>query len=379
MALNLRFLRFNLPLIFKPTIKNNLNGSVHFQANRFILTNKSIGMNGYEYMRSQISEQFTSVESSFRTKMKEIVNDENSVIFTEDLKAMAHLVSSESEDLDLFVKMIYKFNSQNKELRFGNYVFGPVIMRAFNFVDRPDLALSTFLDPNLTSFYDQNMSYTALMTLLYNHEMYKEIRQVFDMCKNRNSDQFPRFPVIITAAACYRENTPESYSYLLNCWRELSTSNFPPIRKVITFLAGLALKQNSPEIALELLSLIKTRYIDSRCLKILTYSKLNRFNDVMFLLKKSLEGNYKIKETYFSDVIATLEVEIENSDENIKPILQKLITLLKTQDYVQEETLESHLITPVEYVPLKHSVLNQKKELPINSRQKRIIGLKDLI
>lgn len=162
-------------------------------------------MNGYEYMRSQISEQFTSVESSFRTKMKEIVNDENSVIFTEDLKAMAHLVSSESEDLDLFVKMIYKFNSQSKELRFGNYVFGPVIMRAFNFVDRPDLALSTFLDPNLTSFYDQNMSYTALMTLLYNHEMYKEIRQVFDICKNRNSDQFPRFPVIITAAACYRE------------------------------------------------------------------------------------------------------------------------------------------------------------------------------
>lgn len=90
----------------------------------------------------------------------------------------------------------------------------------------------------------------------------------------------------------------------------MSTSNFPPIRKVITFLAGLALKQNSPEIALELLSLIKTRYIDSRCLKILTYSKLNRFNDVMFLLKKSLEGNYKIKETYFSDVVCIIKLLI---------------------------------------------------------------------
>ncbi|KAL2727092.1 hypothetical protein V1478_007370 [Vespula squamosa] len=380
MALNLRFLRFNLPFIFKPIIRNTLSGTPCCQVNRFIFTNKSIGMNGYEYARSQMSEQFTNVEASFRAKMKDVVNDESSVIFTEDLKAMAHLVSNEAEDLDLFVKMIYKFNCQNKELRFGNYVFGPVIMRAFNYVDRPDIALSTFLDPNLISFFDQNMSYTALMTLLYNHKMYNEIRQVFDICKSRNvNNQFPRYPVIITAAACYQENTAESYNYLLNCWKELSTNNFPPIRKLVTFLAGLALKQDSPEIALELLSLIRTRYIDSRCLKILTYSKLKRFNDIIYLLKKSLEGNYKIKETYFSDVIETLEMDIENASEDIKSILTKLITLLKTQEYVQKETLESHLIAPVEYFPVKHSVLDQRRGVSVTSQRKRIVGLKDLI
>lgn len=153
-----------------------------------------------------MQQQFTSVEASFRTKMQEIVNDENSVVFTEDLKAMSHLVTDTPEDLDLFLKMIYKFNSQNKELRFGNYIFGPVIMRAFNYVNKPDLALSTFLDPTLTPFFNQTMSYTVLMTSLYNHKMYKEVRQVFDVCKNNSNHPNPsKLPVIVNAAACYQE------------------------------------------------------------------------------------------------------------------------------------------------------------------------------
>lgn len=36
---------------------------------------------------------------------------------------MAHLVQS-SEDIPLVENMMRKFNAQNKELRFGNFVFG---------------------------------------------------------------------------------------------------------------------------------------------------------------------------------------------------------------------------------------------------------------
>ncbi|XP_046817804.1 pentatricopeptide repeat-containing protein 2, mitochondrial-like [Vespa crabro] len=380
MALNLRLLQFNLPLIFKSTLRNNLSGTVYFRINRSIFTDKTIGMNNYEYIRSQMRQQFTNVEASFRTKMQEIVNNEVSVVFTEDLKAMSHLVTDNADDLDLFVKMIYKFNSQNKELRFGNYVFGPVIMRAFNYVNRPDLALSTFLDPNLTSFFNQSMSYTVLMTSLYNHKMYSEVRKVFDIYKKNslNNERFPRLPTIATAAACYQENTPESYNYLLQSWKELSEYNFPPLRKLITFLAALALKQNSPEITLELMSLIRARHIHSRCLRILAYSKLNRYNDVAYILKNSLEGNYKTQERYFSDVIQKLEEDLENNDDDIKPTLTKLISLLKVQEHIETETLESHLVRPIEFI-YKRANLDQQKDVFKKTQQRRIIGLKDLI
>lgn len=35
----------------------------------------------------------------------------------------------------------FRFNQQNKEVRFGSYVFGPVIMRMYYFLNKPDEAL----------------------------------------------------------------------------------------------------------------------------------------------------------------------------------------------------------------------------------------------
>ncbi|XP_015189521.1 PREDICTED: pentatricopeptide repeat-containing protein 2, mitochondrial-like [Polistes dominula] len=389
MATSLRLLRLNLPFMFNSTLRNTVSGTFSLGINRFIFTNKTIGMNNYEYVRTQVHQQFINVEDSFRQKMKEIVEDENSVVFTEDLKAMSHLVTSNPDDIDLFVKMIYKFNSQSSNLRFGNYSFGPVIMRAFNYVGKPDVALSTFLDPKLSSFFDQSTTYSVLVTLLYNNKMYSEVRQVFELFKSRCVDfqNIPRIPVIVNAAAAYQENTPESFNYLLNTWKELSQRNFPPMRRFITFLASLALKQDSPQITLELMSLIRTRYIDNRCLKILAYCRLNRLNDVAFILKNSLEGTYSVKETYFSDVIEEVEKHLDNANDELKSILTKIITLLREQGHVEEMTLEAHILSPMEYLFPKRSKNlindraneNNRNEQFRQPQRKRIVGLKDLI
>lgn len=65
------------------------------------------------------------MSEKFRTKMSEYVRDETSktMIFTEDLKNMIHLIEDSNDDVELVVKMMKKFNSQNKELRFGIFFF----------------------------------------------------------------------------------------------------------------------------------------------------------------------------------------------------------------------------------------------------------------
>ena len=35
----------------------------------------------------------------------------------------------------------FRFNQQNKEVRFGSFVFGPVVMRMYYFLNKPDEAL----------------------------------------------------------------------------------------------------------------------------------------------------------------------------------------------------------------------------------------------
>lgn len=138
--------------------------------------------------------------------MQEVCESESSMIFTEDLKSMLHLAQKKPEDIELLIKMITKFNKQNKEMRFGTYIFGPVVMRTFHYLDEPDLALTAFKDPQFENFFNQYITYQILLSLLYKHEKYSDMRDVYDIIKSKNlSEGYPKNCTILVMAACYKE------------------------------------------------------------------------------------------------------------------------------------------------------------------------------
>ncbi|XP_072746083.1 pentatricopeptide repeat-containing protein 2, mitochondrial [Anoplolepis gracilipes] len=350
------------------TMRNLINLNVRLASNtvlrhnflnscRFIYSDKSLGLQGYENARLNYKNQFLNVETTFRSKMQEICNTESSQIFTEDLKSMLHLTKKEPEDIDLLIKMITKFNNQNKELRFGTFIFGPVVMRTFYYLDEPDLALLAFKDPQFEDFFGQIVTYQILLSLLYKHEKYTEMRDVYNIIKtkNLNLSGYPGSLLILVMAACYKENTPETLQYALNLWKEINDKGIPILRRASTFLTALALNQNSVHIAIEILSAIReSRYIDIRCLKVLAYTALKRFTEIVPIFRKSLEFDNPNgqKEKYFKDVIDKLEETMakENIPEDFE--LYKLIAILKQNDYVMpEKTLEEHLVTEITFEP----------------------------
>ncbi|GBP13894.1 Pentatricopeptide repeat-containing protein 2, mitochondrial [Eumeta japonica] len=137
--------------------------------------------------------------------MFEFVQESKNMIFTEDLKNIVHI--AEPSDIELVKKMIKKFNTQSIEYRFGSFVFGPVVMRMFHFLDAPNDALECFEDPDNKGFFDQHISYQILLDLLYNHEMYDEMYRVFDVVKERqlNMTKFPKYSVVLILGACYKQ------------------------------------------------------------------------------------------------------------------------------------------------------------------------------
>jgi pentatricopeptide repeat domain-containing protein 2 len=144
----------------------------------------------------------------FREKMEDTVNNYGNerLIFTEDLKNMLHLVEKNPKDLDLMLKMIKKYNSQNK-LRFGNFVFGTIAMRVYYYLDEPDLAFQAIKDPELEGFFDQVTTYQLLMDLLYNHGRYNDVKELYNELQNKciNGQGHPRNPFILVTAACYKQ------------------------------------------------------------------------------------------------------------------------------------------------------------------------------
>jgi len=70
----------------------------------------AIGLDKYEFFREKIDNQFSDSDKLlFRERMKSFADPEsNSLIFTEDLKQIVHMVGDNEEDLTLVEKMMKK-------------------------------------------------------------------------------------------------------------------------------------------------------------------------------------------------------------------------------------------------------------------------------
>ncbi|VVC96586.1 unnamed protein product [Leptidea sinapis] len=271
-----------------------------------LYTPSAIGIDGYLHTRRRIKEQFANFSDKFRSKMEDFVKDPKQMIFTEDLKNMVHM--AEPTDIQLVLDMVKKFNTQKTEFRFGSFVFGPVVMRMFYFLEAPNEALQCFKDPDNKGFFDQLVSYQILLDLLYNQERYDDMYEIFEVVKERqiNMTKYPKYPVILILAACYKQNTSSSYEYAKKLWTEMADAGSSPLRRACTFMAGLALKQGDPKVALETVALHSPHYITIRNIRTLPILKNVIDIDIDTLRSAVVELNNKDIEKEFETIVKAL-------------------------------------------------------------------------
>lgn len=94
-------------------------------------------------------------------------------------------------------------------------------------------------------------------------------------------------------------------------WNEQQEAGHSPIRKTITFFAGNAINQNSPHIALEVITSVRNQtYVTLRNIKVVALCDLGRIVDALPLLRsvlsvdQPLSGAPTIKQTYCRDVVS---------------------------------------------------------------------------
>lgn len=123
------------------------------------------------------------------------------------------------------VNVFFRFNKQNKQLRFGSFKFGPIVMRMFHILNQPQLAMKVmkvkiskifmiflpnfqcFQDQeNFDGFFDQLITFQIYLDLLYNNEMYNEVLVAFKEIEQKQLEGalFPRNSFILALAACYK-------------------------------------------------------------------------------------------------------------------------------------------------------------------------------
>ncbi|KAF2896595.1 hypothetical protein ILUMI_09580 [Ignelater luminosus] len=328
------------------------------QAIRNLYSKVTLGVDGYLEQKRRIASQLANIAPMFRDKMKEYTSDDSkNMVFTEDLKNMVHIAEND-EDVELVIKMMKKFNQQNKQLRFGNYVFGPVIMRMFHTLKKPDEALECFKATELDGLFDQLITYQILLDLLYESEKYNEILDCFGIIKDRQIEgiKFAKNVVVLTLAACYKMNSKESLEYALKLWSELLEIGHLPMRRATTFCAGLALNQGKPEVALEILTSSKyVQYATLRNLRVSALVSLGRTEEAISALKRILQldsANTKVLQTYNRDVIDKVKETVEKSGtKEMKVELNRIEKCLQEQGQLCETSLDEQLCQEIAVPP----------------------------
>ncbi|XP_067004607.1 pentatricopeptide repeat-containing protein 2, mitochondrial [Anabrus simplex] len=340
--------------IFSRCIISELSTSGFPRHVRTLYAQSALGIDNYVKSRESIHTQFANMMEKFKSKMQEYSEPESkNMIFTEDLKHMIHLADATPEDLNLIMKMMKRFNQQNKELRFGNYIFGPVVMRMYHFHDKPNDALQAFMDSDLEGFFDQLITYQILMDLLYKNGMYDNILEVFQIIKKRQIEnaKYPKNVVVLTLAACYKLNTPESLKFALDLWKELQAVGHVPMRRAATFAAALALNHNSPHITLEIISGIKQQsYFTVRNIKAAALADIGRPEDSFPILRTVLQVDNPAeqKQTIAREVVQRVKEAVQRlENKNALYEFEQLEKLLTNQGHICDNTLDSQLCAEI--------------------------------
>ncbi|KAG8040406.1 hypothetical protein G9C98_001220 [Cotesia typhae] len=339
--------KFNINILNK-VVKQQLiyNGS------RALYDEASLGLDNYKSTRKIVMEKYKIGLDSFKIKMQESIVDEKSMIFTEDLKSTLHLV--EKDDIQLLVSMLEKYNSQNSQVRFGTFKFGPVVMRTLYYLNEPDVAMDLFLNSKYDEFFNQMSTFMLIMDLLYENKKYADVRTIYDKVKQKfvNGIRHPKLVINIVAVACYKENTQESLNYGLNICKDLDHRGSIPLRKVIAALGALALNLKSPEVALELVALSRTvDYISIRCIRIMALADLGRIDEIVIVLKSCIQRGIPEKNGFYTDIISRIQETIKRLKIGEDHEICNLIKVLQSQGYITPMTLDEHLTQKIKTQP----------------------------
>lgn len=246
-----------------------------------LFTNNALGLDKFTETRQNVQQQFGPMKGKvftvlccshphnillslekfiarIQTALENSKEGEERPVFTEDLKNVIYLIEGSDEDIDLLRKMTEKFACQNPNLRFGNFIFGPVIMRVLHQLKKPELALEFLRDPKYVGMFEELRCYSVAGDLLFNCGKYDEVINIYKLTREKQlfGNTYPLDLVTLVAAASYKIGTAEAYNDLKNLTAEIRKAGAYLSSRSLSFFSAFAIKYNDPATAFEALSVM---------------------------------------------------------------------------------------------------------------------------
>ncbi|XP_064609041.1 pentatricopeptide repeat-containing protein 2, mitochondrial-like isoform X2 [Liolophura sinensis] len=302
------------------------------------------------------ADKLGDVKDKFCSRMETYISgDDPGTVFTDDLKTMLH-ISSSQEDFNITEKMFREYLKQNEEMSMiQNFSFGPIIMRLLYLLNKPDEACRLFLDPSLGGTFDNTSSFLLLLDKLYEEKQYKKVLEMFEVIQKKElrGFKYPNDCTTLALASCYQMNSQESFERMMEIFVGCRERGAMLTQRSVSFASLLALRQNRPDVSMELLVMKnEEKFVTNQNLKAITLAHLGRYEEAIQILKNTLQRDipqeFQRGNKIFSDTARELQKSVESSnDPNLIRQLQTVIQRLASGGHISEQTLHDFITKPI--------------------------------
>lgn len=328
---------------------SNSRNSQILQA-RHLYTNEVLGLEKLDRLRKSKSNFYGNAAERYIKRLNEYIESgEIKAIFSEDLLNVIGLAENE-EHYDLVDKLAALMKDEN-HINLG--YTGVTIMRLYLDRNQTDRALRNIKDVDrFGPVFSLLTSYQIVMTLLFRDGRYNDLLDVFKISCERLKfidDKPARRLAVLTFAAYAKQSTEESLAAAESLFA-LDPNNMLLRKKVISFLAYICYNLGKYTEALNWLSLVaQNRYVTNREIKTLSLINLNRFEDLDFHLRDTLNNstpNFSLlTRDSFDKVRACLE---KISDDSLRESISDILVQAEKNNLINDQSsIEDLIFNPI--------------------------------
>lgn len=321
---------------------------------RSMFTERSLRIDSLDLLRQDKDRIFDSAKERYIERVRKYIEQgELQSIVKDDFINIIGLAEND-QHLDL-IEQIALSPAMKEHLADGPW--GSVLMRLYYRMNQIDRAYKNIKDTEkFGDFFMQYSAFRTVMTLLYKNDKHEEVIELYNLACEKitlGNNTRQRQLDVLTLAACAKINTPESFSLAEQIFTKSNSLDNRHLKsRIESLFVYMAIKMNDPTKALNHLLGTRVRsnfYLPSISLKTIALVSLNRFEDVVFLLRESVQlatNAQKVMPQELADMLQEKKGEVE--DESVRQEISDMLVELKDNNLLDDRSLESIIFNDID-------------------------------
>ncbi|XP_038164595.1 pentatricopeptide repeat-containing protein 2, mitochondrial [Cyprinodon tularosa] len=311
-------------------------------AKRHLLSEDVIRLQDFQQRKLAVAHLVNGSEGNyielFKAKMQR-----NELILRDELKLLLHLCQT-PDDMLVAREAVYRYHSENRNLLYGDFKFGPLFMRLCYELGMEGMAAETLLDKNMKGFFIDSTSFNIAINMLFIKGSYESAMEVLRTMRSQGVP-FNKDTVTLATGTCYKLNTAESYRICLSLIEEEQTKGQFIPRHAYCFAVALALKRNNLEKAKYMYSqIMSSDSILCQNLKIMILAMSGEILEALSILSAAMlpKSPFFVKKTEFAQEVVDL-LRLRSEGRPLEMKVEQIVAQLQRASQVTQQTLDDML------------------------------------